>query len=201
MARLVTIHADNPPLRLLNQVLSVIQDNGLVVCPTECGYIFVADLNSKSSWERLQHLRNTDYDVSWTLVCADLKMLSQYVTLNDDCFRIIKSAEAGVFTFLLPVNKKVPNWLVPTKQKTIGVCLSQNTIVKSLLDLTRQPLLACSVFMSEVGLLTDAFDIAQQFHHHVDLVIDGGWCGMEPTTVVDLCDEPKVLRSGRGLLE
>jgi len=194
------IHPENPQARLVKQAVEIIQKGGLVVLPTDCAYILVCHIGDKSAMERVKTLRELDDKHNYTLVCRDLSELSNYAKVDNATYRQLKHHTPGAFTFILDATKEVPKRLIQPKKKTIGMRVPDNAILQAILEELNEPLMSTSLIMPGDELpLSDPYEIRQMLEHSLDLVIDGGYCGFEATTVLDLTGEDVVLlRQGVG---
>jgi tRNA threonylcarbamoyl adenosine modification protein (Sua5/YciO/YrdC/YwlC family) len=194
------IHPENPQARLVKQAVEIIQKGGLVVLPTDCAYILVCHIGDKSAMERVKNLRELDDKHNYTLVCRDLSELSNYAKVDNATYRQLKHHTPGAFTFILDATKEVPKRLIQPKKKTIGMRVPDNAILQAILEELNEPLMSTSLIMPGDELpLSDPYEIRQMLEHSLDLVIDGGYCGFEATTVLDLTgDEVVLLRQGVG---
>jgi len=200
MAQFFEIHPDNPQRRLIQQAVSIIDRGGLVIYPTDSSYALGCHIGDKSAMERIQRIRRLDHKHHFTLVCSDLSEIGTYAKVSNSDYRLMKSLTPGPYTFLLKATSEVPRRLMNPKRKTIGVRVPDNKIVHALLMELGQPIMS-STLIPEGGsqALDDAEEIRAVYEHSVDLVIDGGFCGIEPTTVINLIDSvPEVMRFGRG---
>jgi len=200
MAQFFEIHPDNPQKRLIQQAVSIIDGGGLVIYPTDSSYALGCHIGDKSAMERIQRIRRLDHKHHFTLVCSDLSEIGTYAKVSNSDYRLMKSLTPGPYTFLLKATSEVPRRLMNPKRKTIGVRVPDNKIVHALLMELGQPIMS-STLIPEGGsqALDDAEEIRAVYEHSVDLVIDGGFCGIEPTTVINLIDSvPEVMRFGRG---
>ncbi|MEH6448701.1 MAG: L-threonylcarbamoyladenylate synthase [Oleispira sp.] len=200
MSQFFQIHPENPQARLVKQAVEIIQKGGLVVLPTDCAYILVCHIGDKSAMERVKTLRELDDKHNYTLVCRDLSELSNYAKVNNATYRQLKQHTPGAFTFILDATKEVPKRLIQPKKKTIGMRVPDNAILQAILEELNEPLMSTSLIMPGDELpLSDPYEIRQMLEHRLDLVIDGGYCGFEATTVLDLTgDEVALLRQGVG---
>lgn len=200
MSQFFHIHPDNPQKRLIGQACDMIRKGGLVVYPTDSGYALGCHIGDKSAMDKMRQIRQLDDDHNFTLVCRDLSELSIYAKVNNSMFRAIKAHTPGAYTFILPATKEVPKRLQHSKRRTIGLRIPDNEIALALLEELNEPLMSCSLIMPDEDLpMMDAEEISDRLGNQVALVIDGGFCGSEPTTVVEFIDDsPEVLRVGSG---
>jgi tRNA threonylcarbamoyl adenosine modification protein (Sua5/YciO/YrdC/YwlC family) len=194
------IHPDNPQARLLRQAVTLIEEGGLIVYPTDSGYALGCKLGNKSALERIKLLRQLGKDHNMTLVCRDLSQLSMYAKVSNPIFRLLKAFTPGAYTFILNATQEVPRLMLHPKRKTLGLRVPEHTITLSLLECLDAPLMSTTLILPGAKApLSEPEAIKDLLGNHIDLLIDGGSCGQEPTTVVDLTGEyPVVLRKGKG---
>ena len=195
-----SIHPDNPQLRLIAQAADVVRKGGLIVYPTDSVYAIGCHIGDKQALERIRTIRQLDKQHNFTLVCRDLSELANYAKVDNTAFRILKASTPGPFTFILNATSEVPKRLLHPKRKTIGIRVPDSPIVKALLDDLGEPMMSVTLIMpNDEYPLIDPCDIKETMAHHVDAIIDGGYCGLEPTTVVDMTDaNPRIARQGTG---
>ena len=200
MAEYLEIHVDNPQPRLIKQAVKLIERGAVTAFPTDSCYALGCHLGDKGALERIRRIRALDKHHHFTLICRDLSELGTYAQVSNRAYRLLRAHTPGAYTFILPASREVPKRLHNPKRKTIGLRVPANNIVDSLLEELQQPLLSVTLILpGETAALTDADDIVDALDKQVDLVIDGGHCGLEPTTVVDLeTPIPEVLRLGKG---
>ncbi|EIC13443.1 L-threonylcarbamoyladenylate synthase [Kingella kingae] len=199
MAQLFVIHPDNPQERLIKQACEIVRQGGVAVLPTDSCYVLVCQLGDKTAMERILSIRKIDLKHHLTLLCADLSELGTYAKVDNSQFRQLKMTTPGAYTFILPASKEVPNRTLHPKRKTIGLRVPDNAIALVLLRELGEPLLSCTLMLPEDDEpLSDPYEIRERLEHSVDLVIDGGWCGTEPTTVIDMTDGMELVRQGKG---
>ena len=199
MAQFFAIHPENPQDRLIKQAVQIIKQGGVVVLPTDSCYALGCALGDKNAMERILSIRKIDLKHHLTLLCADLSDLGTYAKVDNSQFRQLKAATPGSYTFILQATKEVPNRTLHPKRKTIGLRVPDNTITRALLTELGEPMLSCTLMLPENNEpLIDPYEIQDCLEHAVDLIIDGGWCGMEPTTVIDMTDGTKLIRQGKG---
>lgn len=203
MAQFVTIHPDNPQSRLINQVVDVLRRGGLIVYPTDSAYALGCHIGDKFALDRIRAIRQLDKQHNFTLMCRDLSELATYAKVDNAAFRLIKANTPGPFTFILNATSEVPRRLMHPKRKTIGMRVPDNKIALELMASLGEPLMTSSLILPDDNLpLTDPYDIRSLLEHQVELIIDGGFCGLEPTTVVDMTtDVPEITRQGCGVIE
>ena len=200
MAQFFSIHPDNPQGRLIHQTIDIVRKGGVIAYPTDSSYALGCGLGNKQALERIRRIRRVDNEHNFTLVCSDLSELSGYAKVDNDVYRFLKRLTPGPYTFILSATREVPRRLQHPKRKTIGLRVPDFPIVASILEGLTEPLMSSTLIMPEEELpLNDADDIRQRLEHEVDLVIDGGPCSIEPTSVINLVNGvPVVLRQGRG---
>lgn len=200
MAQFFQIHPENPQHRLIQQAVDIIRRGGLVVYPTDSAYALGCHIGDKDALERIRALRKLDKNHNFTLMCRDLSELATYARVNNQAFRLLKNHTPGAYTFILEATADVPRRLLHPKRKTIGLRVPDNAIALALLEELGEPLMTSSLLLpGEEYAMTDPYEIRDTLQHHVELVIDGGYCGLEPTTVVDLTeDTPQLVRQGKG---
>lgn len=200
MAQFFQIHAENPQHRLIVQAADIIRKGGLVVYPTDSAYALGCHLGDKDALERIRTLRKLDKNHNFTLMCRDLSEIATYARVDNQAYRLIKNHTPGAYTFILEATADVPRRLMHPKRKTIGLRVPDNPIALALLEELGEPLMTSSLLLpGEEFPMTDPYEIRDTLEHFVELVIDGGYCGLEPTTVIDLTDStPQLLRQGKG---
>lgn len=200
MAQFFSIHPENPQARLISQSVDIVRRGGLIAYPTDSAYALGCHIGDKLALDRIRAIRQLDKDHNFTLMCRDLSELANYAKVDNAVFRLIKSHTPGAYTFILPATSEVPRRLMHPKRKTLGLRVPNNPIALALMDALGEPLMSSSLILpGDTVPLTDPYDIRESLEHQLELVIDGGYCGMEPTTVVDLTgDEPVVTRVGCG---
>lgn len=201
MSQYFEIHPDNPQKRLIGQAVSIIRKGGVVVYPTDSCYALGCHVGDKQAMERIARIRRTDAKHNFTLVCRDLSDIATYAHVDNSTFRTLKTLTPGPYTFLLKATNEVPRRLQNPKRKTIGIRIPDNQICQELLEELNEPLMSSTLIMPDSELPeTDPESIRELLEKHVDLIIDGGNCGFEPTTVLSLMDngDMEVVRQGRG---
>lgn len=203
MAQFFSVHPENPQQRLIDQAVEILRRGGLIVYPTDSAYALGCHIGDKMALDRIRALRQLDKHHNFTLMCRDLSELATYARVTNADFRLLKAHTPGPYTFILNATSEVPRRLMHPKRRTIGMRVPNNRIALALLERLGEPLMTSSLIMPGESLpLTDPYDIRDTLEHQVELVIDGGFCGLEPTTVVDLTEEvPRVTRVGCGPVE
>lgn len=200
MARYFDVHPDNPQPRTIRQVADLLRDGALIVYPTDSCYAFGCQLGNRDGLERIREIRRLDQRHHFTLVCRDFSQAGQLVQIDNAVFRQIKAATPGRYTFILPATKEVPRRLLHPRKHTVGIRIPDHPVAQALVAELGEPLLSSTLLLpGEEEPLTQGWQIKERLDHVVDAVLDGGDCGTEPTTVVDLSTpEPEILRRGAG---
>ncbi|MBI3938186.1 MAG: threonylcarbamoyl-AMP synthase [Betaproteobacteria bacterium] len=200
MAQFFTIHPDNPQPRLIRQAAEIVRAGGVIVYPTDSCYALGCRLGDKAAVERIRAIRRIDERHHFALVCRDLAEIAVYAKVDNRQFRLLKAATPGSYVFILKATREVPKRLQHPKRNTIGLRVPDHRVVRALLTELGEPLLSSTLLLPGEELpLNDARDIREKLEHSVDLIMDGGSCGIVPTTVVDLTGEtPVVTRHGKG---
>ena len=203
MSQYFRVHPENPQPRLIHQAADIVRAGGVVVYPTDSAYALGCHLGDKHALTRIRRIRRLEDDHNFSLVCRDLSDLGTYARVSNAAYRLLKAATPGPYTFILQATREVPRRLVHPKRKTIGVRVPDNIICQALLADLGEPLMSSTLILpGEEYPMTDPLEIRDSLEHQVDLVIDGGFGGIEPTTVVDLEDDvPVIVREGLGDLE
>jgi tRNA threonylcarbamoyl adenosine modification protein (Sua5/YciO/YrdC/YwlC family) len=199
VAQFFHIHPDDPQLRLIHQSVEIIRRGGLIVYPTDSSYALGCHIGDKAAMDRIRRIRRLDDKHNFTLVCRDLSEISTYAKLDNHHYRLLKVLTPGPYTFIHRATKQVPRRLQNVKRKTIGIRIPDNLIVQAMLEELGEPLMSSTLILPGEELpMTDPYEIQDVLGHTVDLIIDGGYCGMEPTSVIIMEDPPTVARRGKG---
>jgi len=200
MAQFFQIHPDNPQPRLIRRAVDILLDGGVIVYPTDSSYAFGCQLGEKSAMERIRRLRQLDDKHLFTLVCRDLSEITSYAKIDNQAFRLLKTLTPGAYTFIHEATKQVPRRLLHPRRKAIGLRVPDNAICRALLGELDQPILSTTLMLpGDEHPLTDPYEMRERLDKQVELIIDGGFCGLEPTTVIDMtADPPALLRRGKG---
>lgn len=198
MSQFFYIHPDNPQARLINQAVTLLREGAVVVYPTDSGYAMGCMLGDKHAMDRIVRIRQLDPEHNFTLVCRDLSEISLYAQVSNSAFRLIKNNTPGAYTFILKATKEVPRRLMTPKRKTIGLRVPDNNIAQALLEALGEPLMSTSLILPGNDFTeSDPEEIRDHLEHQVDLIINGGYLGQQPTTVIDLTeDAPVIVREG-----
>jgi tRNA threonylcarbamoyl adenosine modification protein (Sua5/YciO/YrdC/YwlC family) len=200
MGQLLSIHPENPQPRLIKQAADILQRGGVVVYPTDCAYAIACHLGDKKAVDQIRQIRQLSDKHRFTLVCEDLSQIATYARVDNKAYRILRSHTPGAYTFVLEATREVPKKLLHPKRRTIGLRIPDNTIAQALLRALGEPLISSSLILpGDAHPMTDPYEIHTRMDHQLDLVIDGGYCGMEMTSVVSLVGGTvDILRQGMG---
>ena len=203
MAQFFAVHPENPQARLLKQAVALLEKGEVLAVPTDSSYALVCHLDDKAAADKLRRIRGVDDKHHLTLLCRDLSELANYARVDNQQFRLIKSATPGPYTFILEASKEVPRRLSHPARRTIGLRVPDHKVLQDLLALHHEPLLATTLIApGESEPLNDAQEILRRYQNQIAGVIDAGACALEPTTVIDLSGgEPVLIRQGGGTLE
>ncbi|MBP8271698.1 MAG: threonylcarbamoyl-AMP synthase [Sphaerotilus sp.] len=202
MALYLEVHPVNPQARLLKQAVDIIRAGGVIAYPTDSCYALGCHIGDKDALERLRRIRGADKHHHFTLVCRDLAEVSRFARVENWQFRMLKSLAPGPYTFLLPATKEVPRRVQHAKRQTIGIRVPDHPVPRLLLAELGEPLMSSTLLLPGEDLpLTDGDMIRDRLDNALDAIVDGGHCGIEPTTVIDLAvSPPVVVRQGKGLV-
>ena len=200
MSQLFQIHPENPQPRLIKQAVEIIRQGGVIIYPTDCAYAIGCHIGDKNAIDRIKAIRKLDDKHNFTLVCRDLSELATYAKVDNTAYRLLKQNTPGAYTFILKATAEVPRRLLHPKRRTIGIRVPNNPIALALMEELGEPIMSSSLILpGETEPLTDPYDIRDTLQHCVDLVIDGGYCGMEATSVINMVEEEIVIvREGAG---
>ena len=200
MSQFFVVHPVNPQTRLISQAVGILRQGGVIVYPTDSGYALGCMMGDKSALEKICRIRQLEDEHNFTLLCNDLSELSVYAKIDNTAFRLIKNNTPGAYTFILKATKEVPRRLMNEKKKTIGIRVPTNNIAQALLTELGEPLMSSTLILpGQVLAEADPEEFRSKLEKLVDLILDGGTQGEQPTTIIDFSeDEPKVVRYGAG---
>lgn len=200
MAIFLTIHPDNPQPRLLDQAVELVRAGGVIAFPTDSCYALGCQLGNKDALERIRAIRGVDERHHMTLMCRDLSEIGQYARVDNQQYRMLKHGTPGSFTFILEGTKELPRRVLHPKRKTLGLRVPDNRVALALLAVLGEPLLSSTLLLpGDEEPLTEGWSIRDRLDDQLAAVVDGGYCGIEPTSVVDLTGPvPEIIRRGRG---
>jgi tRNA threonylcarbamoyl adenosine modification protein (Sua5/YciO/YrdC/YwlC family) len=200
MARIVEIHAKDPQPRLVAEVAATIRSGGLIAYPTDSSYAFGCHIGDKRAMDRIRRIRKTDKNHNFTLVCSDLSEISLYARVDNWAYRLMKSLTPGPYTFILQATREVPKRLQNPKRRTIGLRVPDNAIAHAMLGALGEPIMSSTLQLPGDDMpMSDVRDIEQRIGQLIELIVDGGFVGIEPTSVIDLSGGTvEILRVGRG---
>lgn len=203
MAQYFSIHPETPQLRLIRQAAAIVRDGGVIVYPTDSCYAIGCRIGDKDAQNRIRTIRAVDEDHHFTLVCRNLAEIAQYAKVDNQQFRLLKANTPGSYTFILQATREVPRRLQHPKRATIGLRVPEHAVVQALLEELNEPILSMTLMLpGQEGPMNDPEEIREKLERRVDLILDAGYCGMEPTTVIDLTGEaPVLVRRGKGDIE
>lgn len=198
MAQYFVIHAENPQVRLIQQAVQLLQQGGVIACPTDSSYALVCSMEFKDAQTSIRRLRGVDDEHPFTLICRDLAEIGTYAKVNNSQFRLLKALTPGAYTFLLEASREVPRRLQHPKRSTIGLRVPKHIVVQALLEAMHMPLLSMTLQLpGEDVPMSVAWEIREQLEHQVDAVIDSDIVHVGATTVLDLTqDPPELVRAG-----
>lgn len=203
MSQFFRVHPENPQARLIHQAADIVRGGGVIVYPTDSAYALGCHIGDKHALLRIRRIRQLDDDHNFSLVCRDLSDLGTYARVSNAAYRLLRAATPGPYTFILQATREVPRRLVHAKRKTIGVRVPDNEICRALLDALQEPIMSSTLILpGDEYPLSDPLEIRDMLEHQVDLIIDGGFGGIETTTVIAMEDDvPVIVRKGLGDLE
>jgi tRNA threonylcarbamoyl adenosine modification protein (Sua5/YciO/YrdC/YwlC family) len=198
MAKIINIHPENPQARLIRNAVDILEQQGVIVYPTDSSYALGCHLGDKKAMERIIQIRALDHKHNFTLVGKDLAEISKYAIINNTSYRLIKSITPDAYTFIHKATKLVPKRLQNKKRKTIGFRIPNNDIALAISTELGEPILSSTLILpNETEPQTEPYEINELIGHAVDLIIDGGFCGFEATTVIDM-ESNEIIRQGKG---
>jgi tRNA threonylcarbamoyl adenosine modification protein (Sua5/YciO/YrdC/YwlC family) len=200
MARLVELHPEDPQPRRVAEIVATIRKGGLIAYPTDSSYAFGCHIGDKRAMDRIRRIRKTDKRHNFTLVCRDLSEISLYARTDNWAYRLLKSLTPGPYTFILEATREVPKRLQNPKRRTIGIRVPDHAVVQSILETLGEPIMSSTLLLPGHDMpLTDVNEIEERIGNQIELIVDAGPAGIEPTTVIDLSGgQIDILRAGRG---
>ena len=200
MSQFFTLHRTHPETRLIKRAVDIVRKGGLIAYPTDSCYALGCHIGDKSAMERIRRVRGVDERHHFTLVCRDLSDIGTFAKVNNAQYRLLKAHTPGTYTFILDATRELPRRLAHPKRATVGVRVPEHPVTHALLTELSEPLLSSTLMLpGDENPLNDAEAIRARLEHEVDLILDGGTCGIEPTTVIDLSGpEPILIRKGKG---
>jgi tRNA threonylcarbamoyl adenosine modification protein (Sua5/YciO/YrdC/YwlC family) len=203
MTNKIDVHPQNPQARLLQQAIKQIRKGAVFVYPTDSSYAIGCHVGDKAGLDRIRALRQLDENHNFTLVCRDLSEISNYAKIDKHQYRLLKSHTPGAYTFILEATREVPRRLMHPKRKTIGLRVPDNTIAQTLLTELGEPILSVTLQLPNAEFaIAEIADIPESVINQIDLIIDGGYCGNQSTTVVDMSTaETQIIRYGAGSID
>jgi tRNA threonylcarbamoyl adenosine modification protein (Sua5/YciO/YrdC/YwlC family) len=200
VAKIIEIHPVDPQPRRIAKVVETIREGGLIAYPTDSSYAFGCHIGDKRAMDRIRRIRRTDKKHNFTLVCSDLSEISTYARVDNWAYRMVKAMTPGAYTFILPATREVPKRLQHPKRRTIGLRVPDHQFVRAVLEALGEPIMSSTLLLPGDDLpLTDPHEIDERIGHDIDLIVDAGPTGIEPTSVIDLSQGTvEVLRVGRG---
>lgn len=200
MAERLLLHPTTPQARFLRQAADCLEEGGVIAYPTDSCYALGCAIGAKDAMERIQRLRQTGKRHFFTVICRDLSEIARFARVDNWQYRLLKAFTPGPYTFVLRATREVPRRLLEPRRKTVGIRVPDHAVVRALLKEFAEPLMSTTLMLPGDGVpLTDAGEIESRVGYAVDLILDAGACGLEPSTIVDLSgDAPALLRAGKG---
>lgn len=200
MTEIIEIHPVNPQARIIKQIAEVIRAGGVIAYPTDSSYALGCHLGDRDALERIRRIRQADKHHNFTLVCRDLSEIATYARVENWAYRLLRALTPGPYTFILKATREVPRRLQNPRRKTIGIRVPRHPVTMALLEELGEPLMSSTLLLpGEDYPPSNAIEVLDRLSGRVDVIIDAGPCGMEPTTVVELeGGSPKVVRQGKG---
>jgi tRNA threonylcarbamoyl adenosine modification protein (Sua5/YciO/YrdC/YwlC family) len=202
MSQYLQIHPSTPQPRLIQRVVEMLRAGGVIAYPTDSCYALGCTIGNKEAMQRIGRMRGADRGITFTLICRDLSEIATYARVDNAAYRFLRAHTPGPYTFILKATREVPKRLQAPSRRTIGIRVPDHAIPRALVEVLGEPLMSSTLHLRGDALpLSDPYEIRERLEHEVEAVVDGGACGLEPTTVVDLSgDTPRLVRAGKGAL-
>ena len=195
---ILSLHPEDPQIRLINHIVKKINAGGVIVFPTESGFSIGSALNNKPGVEIIRKLRNLSKSHDFTLILSSVSQIGEFAKIDNDAFRLIKRVFPGPYTFIFEATKNIPNRLVHKKKKTIGIRVSSHSFVQKLIHALGEPIMSVSLIIKGHEFI-NTNDVINVLQNKVDLIIESGFCPPNPTTVIDCTKKPyEIIRKGAG---
>ena len=200
MSQYFKVHPVDPQRRLLQRAVDIIRGGGIVVYPTDSSYAFGWHIGDKAALEKIRRIRQTERDHDFTLVCRDLSEIATYAKVDNSEYRLLRAHTPGPYTFILRATHETPKRLQDPKRRSIGIRVPDHRIAQGLLEMLGEPLMSSTLLLPGDSVpLTEPEEVVARVGKLVDAIIDGGACGMEPTSIIDFTrGEIAILRKGKG---
>jgi tRNA threonylcarbamoyl adenosine modification protein (Sua5/YciO/YrdC/YwlC family) len=200
MARYLEVHPEDPQKRLIRQVVDQLRAGAVIAYPTDSSYALGCHIGDKNALDRLRRVRGLDDKHDFALVCRDVSEAATYAKLGNVAFRLVRGATPGPYTFILKATRETPRRLQDPKRKTVGIRVPDNAIALAILEELGEPVMSTTLILpGDEQPMSEGYEIQDRLDKLIDVIVDGGACGLESTTIVDLVgDEPEVLRVGKG---
>lgn len=200
MANIIEVHPTHPQPRRIAAIVEEIRRGGLIAYPTDSSYAFGCHIGDKRAMDRIHAIRKTDKNHNFTLVCSDLSEISTYARIDNWAYRLLRSLTPGPYTFILQATRQVPKRLQNPKRRTIGIRVPEHAVVQAILKELGEPIMSSTLTLPGADMpLNDALDIDEKIGDRIELIVDAGPTGIEPTSVIDLSGgSVRILRQGRG---
>jgi tRNA threonylcarbamoyl adenosine modification protein (Sua5/YciO/YrdC/YwlC family) len=200
MSQFFVLHPTHPETRLIKRAVEIVRQGGLIAYPTDSCYALGCHIGDKTAMERIRRIRGVDERHQFTLVCRDLSEIGTYAKVDNSQYRLLKAHTPGTYTFILKATRELPRRLAHPKRATIGVRVPDHVVASALLAELGEPILSSTLVLPEASEpLNDAEAIREALEHQLDVILDGGACGIEPTSIIDLSqDVPSLVRRGKG---
>ena len=204
MGTFIKLYEENPNPEEIKKVVSILKKGGLIIYPSDSVYALGCDITNYKALEKVARIKGVKLDkANFSFVCESISNISNYITnISTPIFKMLKRALPGPYTFILPGNNNLPKAF--KKKKEVGIRVPNNEIVLAIVRELGNPIISTSIYDEDeiVEYTTDPELIYEKWEHLVDLVIDGGFGGNIPSTVINLCgDEPELIREGKGSLD